>query len=301
MRPRASRSRSLRGQRRRRRRLGPAARRARLSSRLAVPACRPRAPFQPRDGGERRVACDQGRSRHARLRGQRRRRCGCGGVRPRRRLPHGRQRRRRRLPGRPRGGQVVRARLPRDGPRRRRARHVPRPRRQADGGLARRLAVGGRPRDGRGALGGCGSSSARSRSPGPSLLAPAIDLADRGFVVDAGFEKPIAIVQTKLARYPSSAALFLPGGAPPAVGTTWRNADLAAVLRRVASDGPAGFYDGPVAEAIARAMKEGEGPHHPGRSQGVPCEVARPLRVPVPRADDRRNASAFVGRGHAWR
>lgn len=91
------------------------------------------------------------------------------------------------------------------------------------------------------------------------LLAPAIDLADRGFVVDAAFAKAIAIVQTKLARYPSSAALFLPGGAPPPVGSTWRNADLAAVLRRLAADGPAGFYEGPVAEAIARAMKENKG------------------------------------------
>ena len=50
------------------------------------------------------------------------------------------------------------------------------------------------------------------------LLAPAIDLAEQGFVVDEAFAKTIEIVQTRLAKYPASAALFLPDGAPPAVG-----------------------------------------------------------------------------------
>jgi gamma-glutamyltranspeptidase/glutathione hydrolase len=91
------------------------------------------------------------------------------------------------------------------------------------------------------------------------LLAPAIDLADRGFPVDEPFAEQIAVAQQRLARQPEAAALFLPGGAPPAVGTTWRDPQLAAVLRRIAEQGPAGFYRGPVAEAIARAMKEGGG------------------------------------------
>jgi len=91
------------------------------------------------------------------------------------------------------------------------------------------------------------------------LLAPAIELAERGFTVDAAFAKPIAIVQTRLAKYPASASLFLPNGAPPAAGTVWRDPELAAVLRRVAEKGPPGFYEGPVAETIARAMKDGGG------------------------------------------
>jgi len=91
------------------------------------------------------------------------------------------------------------------------------------------------------------------------LVAPAIALADRGFVVDAAFVKGIEVVQSRLAKYPASAALFLPNGAPPPVGSTWRNPDLAAVLRRVAERGPPGFYQGPIAEALARGMKEGGG------------------------------------------
>jgi gamma-glutamyltranspeptidase/glutathione hydrolase len=86
------------------------------------------------------------------------------------------------------------------------------------------------------------------------VLAPAIHLADQGFTVDDAFAKTIAIVQARLAKSTASAALFLPNGAPPAVGSTWRDPDLANVLRRVAAEGPAAFYQGPVAEAVARAM-----------------------------------------------
>jgi gamma-glutamyltranspeptidase/glutathione hydrolase len=93
----------------------------------------------------------------------------------------------------------------------------------------------------------------------PDLLAPAIDLADRGFVVNAPFARTIALAQTQLATSPASAALFLPGGSPPEPGTTWRDPELATVLRRIAAAGPAGFYEGPVADAIARAMKENGG------------------------------------------
>jgi gamma-glutamyltranspeptidase / glutathione hydrolase len=93
------------------------------------------------------------------------------------------------------------------------------------------------------------------------LITPAIKLADQGFVVDAPFDKSIEIVQARLAKYPATASLFLPSGAPPVVGSTWRDPDLANVLRRIAANdkGPSGFYEGPVAETIARAMKEGGG------------------------------------------
>jgi gamma-glutamyltranspeptidase/glutathione hydrolase len=91
------------------------------------------------------------------------------------------------------------------------------------------------------------------------VLAPAIDLADHGFAVDAAFAETVGDLQKRLAKYPASAALFLPNGAPPAVGTTWRDPELAAVLRRVSELGPPGFYEGPVAETLARAMKDNGG------------------------------------------
>ncbi|HEY8038513.1 MAG TPA: gamma-glutamyltransferase [Polyangiaceae bacterium] len=93
----------------------------------------------------------------------------------------------------------------------------------------------------------------------PELLAPAIDMAERGFIVDEAYARTIGMMQQRLAKNPASAALFLPNGAPPAAGATWRDPELAAVLRKIAEQGPAGFYEGPVAETLARAMKDAGG------------------------------------------
>jgi gamma-glutamyltranspeptidase/glutathione hydrolase len=59
------------------------------------------------------------------------------------------------------------------------------------------------------------------------VLQPAIRVAQQGFTVDATF---VAQTQANLERFryfTSTSALFLPGGAVPAVGSTFRNPDLA--------------------------------------------------------------------------
>lgn len=89
----------------------------------------------------------------------------------------------------------------------------------------------------------------------PELLAPAIKLAEEGFAVDDTFIAMIERASKRLEKYPASAALFLPNGAPPPKGSTWKNPELATVLRRI-EKGPAGFYEGPTAAAIAKQMKE---------------------------------------------
>ncbi len=90
--------------------------------------------------------------------------------------------------------------------------------------------------------------------PWATLLAPAIRLADQGFVVDAHLHRSLADEQERLARYPGSAALFYPAGQPPAEGSRFRNPDLARTLRRIAERGPAGFYQGETAELIEKEM-----------------------------------------------
>ncbi|MCA9560221.1 MAG: gamma-glutamyltransferase family protein, partial [Myxococcales bacterium] len=57
-----------------------------------------------------------------------------------------------------------------------------------------------------------------------------------------------------LAGVPESARIFLPEGAPPRIGSTFRQPDLAATLERIAEDGPDGFYLGRTADLIAEAM-----------------------------------------------
>jgi gamma-glutamyltranspeptidase/glutathione hydrolase len=87
-----------------------------------------------------------------------------------------------------------------------------------------------------------------------ALLAPAIALAEQGFPVDADFVDA-KMASKRLSKYPGSAALFLPGGQPPAAGSVWKNPELAAVLRRIVAGGPKGFYEGPTAAAIVAEMK----------------------------------------------
>jgi gamma-glutamyltranspeptidase/glutathione hydrolase len=95
--------------------------------------------------------------------------------------------------------------------------------------------------------------------PWAELLAPAIQLADSGFVADLDFAKATHYDSARLSRFPASAALFLPGGHPLNPGDHWRNPQLAVVLRRIAAKGPPGFYSGPTAQAISAEMHRGHG------------------------------------------
>jgi gamma-glutamyltranspeptidase/glutathione hydrolase len=96
---------------------------------------------------------------------------------------------------------------------------------------------------------------AKGSKPWKDVVAPAIAMARDGLVVDEAFAGEIDDLKKRLEKDPVSSALFLPGGAPPKVGSTWRNPDLARVLERIAEKGPPGFYEGPTAEAIAGEMK----------------------------------------------
>jgi gamma-glutamyltranspeptidase/glutathione hydrolase len=91
------------------------------------------------------------------------------------------------------------------------------------------------------------------------LIAPAVKLAEEGFVVDEGFASSFEWAGERMKKNAASAALFFPGGQPVKAGMTWKNTDLGAVLRRIADKGPAGFYEGTVAEAIAKDMKANGG------------------------------------------
>ena len=95
--------------------------------------------------------------------------------------------------------------------------------------------------------------------PWAELLAPAIKLADSGFVADSDFARGTRYDSARLSKFPASAALFLPHGHPVNVGDQWRNPQLATVLRRIAAQGPAGFYGGKTAQAIVAEMQRGHG------------------------------------------
>jgi gamma-glutamyltranspeptidase/glutathione hydrolase len=88
------------------------------------------------------------------------------------------------------------------------------------------------------------------------LLQPAIRVAERGFVVDQTFHDQTASNAARFAAFPATAELFLPGGAPPPVGSVLRNPDLARTYRLLARGGTHPFYRGRIAEAIAETVQD---------------------------------------------
>ena len=90
-------------------------------------------------------------------------------------------------------------------------------------------------------------------------LAPAIELARDGVTVDAPYTRRAAFRQPVLMQSFDAAAIFLDEGSVPEPGWRLVQPDLAATLERLAESGRAGFYDGPVAEALVAGVREAGG------------------------------------------
>ncbi|RZS32433.1 gamma-glutamyltranspeptidase/glutathione hydrolase [Herbihabitans rhizosphaerae] len=86
-------------------------------------------------------------------------------------------------------------------------------------------------------------------------LRPAIEVADRGWPVTEQLREEIEANADRFRQFTSSAELFLPGGAPPAVGSLMRNPDLADTYRKIARDGTRAFYDGAIGADVAAAAQ----------------------------------------------
>ncbi|MGW5668110.1 gamma-glutamyltransferase [Micromonospora sp. NPDC003776] len=87
------------------------------------------------------------------------------------------------------------------------------------------------------------------------LLTPAARVADNGFPVDATFADQIAGNRAAFGQFGSTSALYLPGGNPPAVGSTFRNPDLAQTYRLIAKRGTDVFYRGEVGQDVAATVQ----------------------------------------------
>ncbi len=94
--------------------------------------------------------------------------------------------------------------------------------------------------------------------PWRDLVAPALALA-REHVVDSARATVIRRNREGLERFPTSAAIYLPGGQPPAPGDTLRQPDLVRTLERIAEHGADGFYQGETADLIVAQMRRSGG------------------------------------------
>ena len=86
-------------------------------------------------------------------------------------------------------------------------------------------------------------------------LKPAVNIAERGFVVDQTFNSQTADNERRFAAFTPTAALYLPGGKAPAVGTVFKNPDLARTYRQLGRDGIGAFYRGPIGRDLVDAAQ----------------------------------------------
>jgi gamma-glutamyltranspeptidase/glutathione hydrolase len=92
------------------------------------------------------------------------------------------------------------------------------------------------------------------RLPWQRLFEPAIRLAEEGFAVSPRLHRLIA-ADPLLRRHPVARAYFyLPNGKPLPVGHRLKNPQFAAVLRRIADEGPDAFYLGDIARDTVAAV-----------------------------------------------
>ena len=94
------------------------------------------------------------------------------------------------------------------------------------------------------------------RLPFQRNLDAAIAYARDGFPVTERLAGWIESVAADLNPHAETMAIFMPGGKVPRAGSKLTNPNLARTLTALAEGGHAGFYDGPVAQELARFSKE---------------------------------------------
>jgi gamma-glutamyltranspeptidase/glutathione hydrolase len=87
------------------------------------------------------------------------------------------------------------------------------------------------------------------------VMAPAIDLADKGFPVDKRLATLLQNENTTLGRFATTRRIFLKDGVFYEEGDVLRQPELAATLRRIARKGPSEFYRGKTARDLAEEMQ----------------------------------------------
>ncbi len=136
-----------------------------------------------------------------------------------------------------------------------------------------------------GAVSGYGLAAATwGRTPWADLVAPALALAERGHRVRWWTTLQVAAEASLLARYPTSSAVWLPGGLPPVMGpqATPSFLPLAAFaksLRVLAVEGPRSLYEGTLARSVAADVRAAGGFLSGSDLAGYSARFAEPLRL----------------------
>jgi gamma-glutamyltranspeptidase/glutathione hydrolase len=124
------------------------------------------------------------------------------------------------------------------------------------------------------------------RLPLARVMAPAIALAEQGFAVGPELSRSLRQAAPLLQADPTSRQLFFQpprqaGGEPRPYrpGQLLRQPQLAASLRRIATAGEAGFYQGPSAQALVALMRERGGLIRQADLDAYRAQLVQPLRA----------------------
>lgn len=91
------------------------------------------------------------------------------------------------------------------------------------------------------------------------VMAPAIELADKGFVLNADIAGQFQDNLESFRRHPASLAVFSKNGQPYQAGDRWMQPDLARTLVRISDQGRDGFYKGETAQLLVDEMERNGG------------------------------------------
>ena len=113
--------------------------------------------------------------------------------------------------------------------------------------------------------------------PLSELMAPAVELADRGFPVTEALAGAIKSSGSKLS--PSAKEIWYRGTTPLGFGDRVIQKDLAATLREIGAKGSAAFYQGPIAEKFAAYMKAEGGLIDQKDLAGITANEDAPIKI----------------------
>lgn len=111
-----------------------------------------------------------------------------------------------------------------------------------------------------------------------ALLQPAIDLARNGVLFTDDSADTLPRWHNRLARWPSSARIFSrPDGTTLREGDRLIQTDLAATLSAIAEQGRRGFYEGPIAEKLVKAIADAGGIMSAGDLKSYQAVIRAPV------------------------
>lgn len=109
-----------------------------------------------------------------------------------------------------------------------------------------------------GTIAGLFETQKYAKLPFKKLIQPAIDLAEKGFVLTDAEARALNGIQTDLEKYNTSTTAFQ-RNRPWRAGDTLIQHELAETLKRIRDNGPNGFYKGKTAQLIVEEEKRGKG------------------------------------------